>query len=156
MFPIYFFTISFLITSHVRGTEITSRFGGFTYRIMGEGMTRPPETVLFPPACQQAAVWTGAPLREPFWGPCTVLPLEWFSLQSLCSKLTLTPGEAVHVLPHPWTHGYPNTCVDKANVPTPASAPNLERLKYLLNYCDSFLLSLLLWVFIGHILPCQY
>lgn len=53
---LFFPTISFRITSHVRGTEITSRFGGFTYRITGEGMTRPPETVVFPPACQQAAV----------------------------------------------------------------------------------------------------
>lgn len=70
----------------------------------------------------------------------------------------LTPGEAVHVLPHPWTHGYPNTCVDKANVPTPASAPNLERLKYLLSYCGSFLFIkfVTLGFFIGHFLLRQY
>ena len=51
-----------------------SHCGNLTYQRRVEGMTQPPETVLFPPVCQLAAVWTGAPLTEP----------------SLCSGHTLT------------------------------------------------------------------
>lgn len=58
-----FFTFSPHITSP--SEQIASRFGGFAYRIMEEGRPRPPGRAVFPPVCQQAAVWTGAPLGEP-------------------------------------------------------------------------------------------
>lgn len=64
-FIILFFRGFFYITSPVSATERASRFKSFTYRIKGEGMPQPPGTAVFPPVCQQAAVWTGAPLGGP-------------------------------------------------------------------------------------------
>lgn len=41
-----------------------SHSGNHTYQRTLEGVTQPPEKVLFPPAGQPAAVWTGAPSVE--------------------------------------------------------------------------------------------
>lgn len=97
------------ITSPVRTTEIVSRFGSFTYRIMGAGMPRPPGTAVFPPVCQQAAVWAGAPLGEP--SPrsvhtrasgilqCAEPPLQTYS-DTRRSCVCLTPPLNTHAAMH--------------------------------------------------------
>lgn len=56
------------ISRTVRGVyrvSTVSHRGNFTYQRRVEGMTQPPGTVSFPPVCQLAAAWTGAPLTEP-------------------------------------------------------------------------------------------
>lgn len=121
-FRIVVFHGFFHITSPVRATETASRFESFTYRIMGGGMPQPPGTAVFPPVCQQAAVWTGAPAAEP--SPRSVHTRTSGVIQSAEPPNLLWHQQKLRV-PYP-TPEHTCTCthtrMDKANTPTLASA----------------------------------